>query len=93
MAAPGSDTKVIVTTEEQLRIIVDGAVRAAVGKLTPDDRPMTSEEVGDFLGVCSKTVTTLVRTKGLPARRVGKALRFFRADVLRWLESQTVEAG
>jgi excisionase family DNA binding protein len=85
--------KLVVTTEEQLRTIVDEAVSAAVARLAPSDRPLDLEEVADLLGICTKSVLTHVRTKGLPARKVGKVYRFFRQDVLDWLAEQKAEAS
>jgi excisionase family DNA binding protein len=88
-----SDVKFIVTTEAQLRAIVDDAVSAAVAKLAPSERPLDVKETADLLGVCTKTVLDLVSRRSLPARRVGKAYRFFRRDVLDWLSKQHGKAS
>jgi excisionase family DNA binding protein len=82
-----SEQALVVTSVSQLRSLIDEAVSAALARVaSPADRPLTTEEVAEMLGVCARTVTNLVRDRGLPARRVGRSLRFFRGDVLAWME-------
>lgn len=43
-------------------------------------------EVADFLRVHKGLVYQLVKTHGLPATKVGKHLRFYRFELLNWIE-------
>jgi excisionase family DNA binding protein len=54
---------------------------------------MTPHDVAEYLGVPEKTLYVW-RWKGVgpPARKVGKHLRWKRADVERWLDKQSMGA-
>jgi len=57
-----------------------------------DNQLMTPHEAADLLGIEVQTLATW-RCTGryeLPFVRVGRAIRYRRADVLAWIESQTV---
>ena len=55
---------------------------------SPDDGFMTTEEVLEYLHVNLRTVYRLIKTKNIPAIRVGRQWRFRRRDIETWLESQ-----
>lgn len=46
---------------------------------------MNVSEVAEMLRCANITVYLLVRKEGLPAKHVGRCLRFFRSDVINWL--------
>lgn len=47
-------------------------------------------DVATFLDVHKGLVYQLVKTQGLPATRIGKHLRFYRHDLLQWIEGRRV---
>ena len=49
---------------------------------------LTAAEVADLLTMSVQEVRRLTREDILPARRVGKAYRYFRDEVVRWLDDQ-----
>jgi excisionase family DNA binding protein len=49
---------------------------------------MTTEEVLEYLQVNLRTVYRLIKSKNIPAIRVGRQWRFRRRDIDAWLESQ-----
>ena len=50
----------------------------------------TSRQLGDLIQVSSRTVERwALEDATMPALRVGRTLRFPRADLLRWLERRT----
>jgi excisionase family DNA binding protein len=57
-------------------------------KLPADEGFMTTEEVLDYLQVNLRTVYRLIKSKNIPAIRVGRQWRFRRRDIDAWLESQ-----
>jgi excisionase family DNA binding protein len=51
---------------------------------------LTSRQLGDLIQVSSRTVERwALEDATMPALRVGRTLRFPRADLLRWLERRT----
>jgi excisionase family DNA binding protein len=54
---------------------------------------MTIREVADYLKIHLGTVYRFIKTRGLPAFRVGSDFRFRRADVKEWIEQQHVRPG
>jgi len=50
-----------------------------------DEVPLTRSQAAGVLGVCKRTVSALVRKKGLPHFRMGRQYRFLRSEILRWL--------
>ncbi|MCX6538965.1 MAG: response regulator [Acidobacteria bacterium] len=54
-----------------------------------DDVFLTSEEVLEYLQVNLRTVYRLIKAGKIPAVRVGRQWRFRKADIDRWLNSQT----
>lgn len=57
-------------------------------KIGGSNRLLNSREVGELLGVPERTVRAQWRTWGLPAYRVGRALRFRERHVEAWIEQQ-----
>jgi excisionase family DNA binding protein len=51
-----------------------------------DDRWMSVEDVAAYLGVRRGTVYKWVERLGLPARKVGRLLRFKRSEIDAWVE-------
>lgn len=45
------------------------------------------EEIATYLGVKSATVRTWIKTKELPAHRIGKLWKFKRSEVDEWINS------
>lgn len=56
-----------------------------------DDCVMTVEELAGFLKVSSDWVYRQVSNCAIPVTRAGKALRFQKKDILKWLGTQTAE--
>jgi excisionase family DNA binding protein len=52
-----------------------------MGTLGGSNRLLTSTEVGDMLGLPERTIRAQWRAWGLPAVRIGRALRFRERDV------------
>lgn len=50
---------------------------------------LTASDVAELLNISVPEVRRLSRTGKLPSRRVGKAYRYFRDEVVAWLDSQT----
>jgi excisionase family DNA binding protein len=50
------------------------------------NRLLTSREVGQLLGIPERTVRAKWREWGLPAYRIGRALRFRERNVEAWIE-------
>jgi excisionase family DNA binding protein len=46
---------------------------------------LTTEEAADFLKLTPFTVRDYARRRILPARKVGKAWRFYKPDLVAWL--------
>ena len=52
---------------------------------------MTTQDVADFLSMNIQEVRRLVREGRIPARRIGKAYRFFRDELVQWLYNREPE--
>lgn len=50
---------------------------------------MTREEVASLLQVHSNTVLRLTNSGKLPATKVGRAVRYFRSDVIAYLRGES----
>jgi excisionase family DNA binding protein len=51
----------------------------------------TTKELMELFQVCDETIYSLVRSGRLPARRVGRRLRFTSSDVEKFMEASTVQ--
>ena len=49
---------------------------------------LTAAEVAELLSISVQEVRRLTRERRLPARRIGKSYRYFRDEVVTWLDSQ-----
>lgn len=58
----------------------------------PHEELMTPDEVAAFLQLKRRTVWALVREGKLPAYRIGGSLRFGKAMIERWLETQKTKS-
>jgi excisionase family DNA binding protein len=56
-----------------------------------DDEVLTAEQVAALLRVSTKTVLRLARQGDLPGRKIGRAWRFARVELLEILGSATSE--
>lgn len=59
--------------------------RELTTQLASGDEVLTKNAVARFLGVSSKTVLTWIRTRRLPASKIGVEWRFRRSEVIRWI--------
>lgn len=75
---------------ERLAGIVEGALAARTGD---EDRLLSAKEAAELLHVCTKTLNTMVRREGLPARKLGGQYRYRRAEILAWLDRRAEEPG
>jgi excisionase family DNA binding protein len=58
-----------------------------------DEHFLTTEEVLDYLQVNLRTVYRLIKSKKLPATRVGRQWRFRRRDLDIWLANNRTRVG
>lgn len=75
---------------DDLEALVGRKVREAIGELETRlaNEIMTRAQVAELLQVHPVIVGRYVKSKGLPARKVGPEWRFKRSEVLRWLDQQ-----
>lgn len=64
--------------------------REANDELTKHESLLGVPDVATFLRIHKSLVYQLVRKQGLPATRIGKHLRFYRHELLKWIEAQRV---
>lgn len=62
-------------------------------KRPTDEGFLTTEEVLEYLQVNLRTVYRLIKTKNIPAVRVGRQWRFKKSDIDAWLEGRGGKAG
>ena len=53
-----------------------------------EDEILTVDEVAAYLKLAKKTIYKLVSTNELPPFRIGKFLRFKKAEVVEWLNNK-----
>jgi excisionase family DNA binding protein len=95
MAAPKETppaSGMVVLSADQLRTLIAETARVAVrdeiGQLV-EPRFLTTADVAAMLQVCTRQVTNLVKTEGLPvARQLGRELRFERDQVVEWMRAR-----
>lgn len=51
------------------------------------DNYINLKEIASYLGVKPSTVRTWIKTKDLPAHRVGKLWKFKRTEIDEWIDS------
>lgn len=49
---------------------------------------LTAADVADLLNLSVQEIRRLTRTGSLPGRRIGKSYRYFRDEVVAWLDNQ-----
>ena len=59
--------------------------RELITELATGDEVLTRAAVAQFLHVSTRTVANWIRTRGLPASRIGVEWRFRRSEVVRWV--------
>jgi excisionase family DNA binding protein len=100
MAAPKQEppaSGMVVLSTDQLRTLIDETARVAVrdeiGQLM-EPRFLTTADVAAMLQVCTRQVTNLVKTEGLPvARQLGRELRFERDQIVEWMRLRGDDSG
>ncbi len=50
---------------------------------------LTTDEVAEMLSLSVQEVRKLTREGRMPARKIGKAYRYFRDEIVSWLNEQT----
>lgn len=82
--------RVITVTPEDLKALIQCAVREAIGSVAcADDRLLTSEDVAKILGVSPRSIPKLVSRDALPVTLcVGRSYRFQRATIDAWITSR-----
>jgi excisionase family DNA binding protein len=80
-------------TVDELHALVRTAVREELNIKKADVDLMTRDDVAEMLDVHPRVVTTYVRTKGLPAKKIERKWLFSRREINAWLEEQAVRPG
>lgn len=83
-----TQTVLVSLSLDDLRALVRDAVRAEIESHSSEREVMTAKQVAELLGTHPVVVRRYVRTRGLPANKIGSSYRFKRADVLEWLAKQ-----
>lgn len=83
--------KIILVTPNELVVLIDSAVRKAIGEQTTksssyDDKPLNIDEAAAFLQMPKSSIYQLTSTRQIPFNKIGKPLFFFKKDLLAWLE-------
>jgi excisionase family DNA binding protein len=58
--------------------------------MPPEEEWLTKVELAAYLRVSLSTVNRLLRDNALPGVKLGRAVRFRRTDLLRWLDTPQV---
>ena len=61
--------------------------------MTADETLLTTDEVSEMLRISPRTIEKWVRQRRIPYLKVGRCVRFYRADVIKWLDKRFVKAG
>lgn len=57
------------------------------------ERWLTAEEVAEHLGYSVRTIYDKVQRKEIPHQRIGRTLRFRRAEVDEWVTGETAKVA
>lgn len=81
---------VVVMDAHELRAMIAAEIRAALDERDADESPdwLDAKGAAALLGVHARTVAKMAQDGTLAASRVGRLLRFRRADVVALLERQ-----
>lgn len=55
--------------------------------ITKHEEILTLQEIAEYLKVDKRTVYRMVKSKKLPAFKVGNQWRFSKTDIFKWIES------
>jgi excisionase family DNA binding protein len=58
-----------------------------------EDRWLSVDEIGDYLGIKRDTVYKWISEKGMPAHKIGRLWKFKKDEVDRWVRSGCAAAG
>lgn len=88
----------VTLTIEELEALVEGAVRKATAGAAAPGAPevLTREEVAKLLRLHPNVVVRWIRSRGLPATKIGNEWRFLRSQVVAWIaanEGKPQEGG
>lgn len=56
-----------------------------------EDRWLSVDEIGDYLGIKRDTVYKWISEKGMPAHKIGRLWKFKKDQVDKWVESGDAE--
>lgn len=58
-----------------------------IGDTNMDDRWLSIEEIGEFLGVKRDTVNKWIKEREMPAHKIGRSWKFQKDEVNEWVRS------
>lgn len=58
-----------------------------------EDRWLSVDEIGDYLGIKRDTVYKWISQKGMPAHKIGRLWKFKKDQVDKWVESGGAETS
>jgi excisionase family DNA binding protein len=93
MGAVERKVELVTLTTDQLRDVVEDAIRRALGQNDQSVEYLTLDEVAALLKSSTRSVKTWVKDLGLPAVRAGNEYRFRKDRVRAWLDSRPVKPG
>jgi excisionase family DNA binding protein len=83
------DEMLVQLKKSDLDALVRSAVRDAMREQHPAVKPrLNLAEAAAMLGVCERTVREWVKSKGLPASKVGRDYRFDADRVSAWIDAR-----
>lgn len=83
---PANDNDMVVLTSAELKRLIREAIEEAGGAAPPSREFLTAEQLAERLGVCTRSIKTMVSRDSLPTHTVGPRLvRFLWSEVEQWL--------
>lgn len=84
-------SKVIITSESELDLLIQNAVKKVLQNLPKNESPTSSiylnlKEAAAFLNLSSQTLYQFTSTRRISFFKKGKKLYFLKEDLLKWLE-------
>ena len=58
-----------------------------------EDRWLSVDEIGDYLGVKRDTIYKWISDKGMPAHKIGRLWKFKKEQVDKWVENGSAETS
>lgn len=84
-ARDASERMLVTLTASEFRTLVREEVAAELARTSTDHDLLTPQQVAERLGVLPRSVATMVRRDGMPARSLGpKLLRFSWPEIEAW---------